>query len=104
MPPIYRVIILPRAFSDLDRILSYIARSSPQNAVKVIDRLWAQMRALDQLPFRYPVHEHRKDPAKSVRSMPVPPFVVYYRVDKVQRVVRILCVYHGHQRQPRRFR
>jgi len=39
----YRVIVSPRAFSDLDGILDYIKRQSPANAAKVIDLLWKAM-------------------------------------------------------------
>jgi plasmid stabilization system protein ParE len=56
------------------------------------------------LPHRYKVHEHRKDPSLAVRSMPVPPFIVYYRVDDVRLSVRVLSVRHGARRQPRRFK
>src|SRR6266545_3048453 len=99
MPPVFFVLVLPRAIDDLDEILTYIAKDSPQNAVRVIDRLWNAMHSLDQLPFRYKVHEHRRDPEKTVRSMPVPPFIVYYRVDQTRGIVRILTVRHGYRRQ-----
>src|SRR5579863_6474040 len=104
MVPIYRVIVLPRAFDDLNKILDFIAGRSPQNAVTTIDRLWRAMNSLIILPHRFKVHEHRRDTSKTVRSMPVPPFIIYYRVDDMLRVVRILSVWHGSRRQPRRFR
>ena len=104
MPTPYSVIVLPRAFSDLESILDYIAKDSHQNAVTTIDRLWRSMHSLDVLPHRYTVHEHRRDPAKTVRSMPADPFIIYYRVDDKTHVVRVLHVRHGGRRQPRRFK
>jgi plasmid stabilization system protein ParE len=104
MPPVFTVIVVPRAFKDLDGILDYIARDSPQNAATTIDGLWRAMQSLVQLPHRYKVHESRKDASMTVRSMPVAPFIIYYRVDDVRRVVRVLTVRHGHQRQPKRFK
>ena len=104
MPQAYSVIVLPRTFTDLVEILDHIAIDSPQNAVTTIDRLWRAMQSLQLLPHRYKIHEGRKDPSKTVRSMPVSPFIIYYRVDDQMHVVRILHVRHGHRRQPRRFR
>jgi hypothetical protein len=40
MPDVYRVIVLPEAFDDLDAIVDHIKRESPQNAAGTIDRLW----------------------------------------------------------------
>jgi plasmid stabilization system protein ParE len=60
--------------------------------------------SLSLFPYRYKVHEHRKDPAKTVHSMPVPPFIVYYRVVARHDLVEVITVRHGHQRQPRRLR
>ena len=104
MPTTYSVIVLPRAFADLEAILDHIAKESHQNAVTTIDRLWRAMQSLTVLPHRYEVHEHRRDPSKTVRSMTVAPFIGYYLVDNQNHVVRILHVRHGHRRQPRRFR
>jgi toxin ParE1/3/4 len=102
-PGAYRVIVAPRAFDDLGRILDYIKRDSPANAAKVIDRLWESMRRLRELPHRYRVVQAVSRPTRAVRRMPVKPFLVYYRVDESMRLVRILTVTHGSQRQPRRF-
>ena len=45
-PGSYRVIVSPRAFDGLDRIIDYIKTDSPANAVKVVDRLWESMQRL----------------------------------------------------------
>jgi plasmid stabilization system protein ParE len=104
MPAAYRVIVLPEAFEDLDRIIDYIKQQSPQNAARVIERLWVATQSLAILPYRYKVHRSNRDPGRTVRSMPVPPFIVYYRVVEAHRTVRVLTVRHGSQRQPRRFK
>ena len=77
----YRVIILPRAADDLVALCGYIEQDSAQNAASVAQRLLASFYSLQVLPHRYKVHVRRKDPAQSVHSMPVPPYIVYYRVD-----------------------
>jgi len=104
MPDQYRIIIPPRASTQLIEICSRIEKRSEQNARLVAQQVLDAIDALEFLPHRYRVHEHRRDPALTVRSMPVPPFIVYYRVDDVRLAVRILSIRHGARRQPRRFR
>jgi plasmid stabilization system protein ParE len=104
MPTAYRVIVLPEAFGDLDRITEFIKHDSPQNAAAMLERLWKATQTLSLFPHRYRVREHRRDPSKAVRSMPVPPFVMYYRIDNALHAVRVLTIRHGRQKQPRRFR
>jgi plasmid stabilization system protein ParE len=100
----YRVRITPRASNDIIAICAHIEGSSPQNAAGVAQELIDAIDSLDLFPHRYKVHEHRRDPSKTVRSMPVPPFIVYYRVRDADLVVEIISVRHGARRQPRRFR
>jgi len=102
-PGAYRVIVSPRAFDDLDRIIDYIKADSPSNAAKVVDRLWESMQRLRDMPHRYRVVQGLSRPRRAVRKMPVPPFLVYYRIDDTMQVVRVLTVRHGRRRQPRRF-
>jgi len=99
----YRIIVLARAFSELDDIIDYIAKRSPQNAAAVIDRLWEAMQSLSEFPHRFKVHAHHRDRAKIVHSMPVGPHLMYFRINEQQYVVRILSVRHGSRKQPRRF-
>jgi len=103
MPETYRVIILPEIFDDLIEICSYIEKDSPQNAASVAQELINAIDSLELLPHRFKIHLHRNDPSKTVRSMPVPPFIVYYRVDNLRHSVRILSIYHGARQQPRSF-
>jgi plasmid stabilization system protein ParE len=92
----YRVIISPDAFADLERILDYVAQSSPANAVRLIDHLLAEAESLEQFPRRY--SRANADPSYGeLRSMPSPPFRIIYEVNDAQRTVRVLAVPHGAQ-------
>lgn len=104
MPDHYRVRIVPRASDDIVGICTYIEQQSPQNAASVARELLAAIDSLEIFPHRFKVHENRKDPTKTVHSMPVPPFIVYYRVVDRLRIVQVVTVRHGSQRQPKRFR
>jgi plasmid stabilization system protein ParE len=99
----YRVIVSPEAFNNLDEILDFIADVSPQVAADTIDRLWTATQSLNRFPNRYPVYQIRRRPELVVRSMPVRPFVNYYRVVEKTRTVRVLLVRHSARRQPRKF-
>jgi plasmid stabilization system protein ParE len=104
MPTPYRVILTPEAFENIDAIVDGIEEDSPQNAAAVIDLLWKACQSLSQLPHRYKVHRSNKNRRQVVHSMPVPPFIVYYRVSERPSTVRILTIRHGARRQPRRFK
>ena len=103
MPTTYRVIISPKAFADIDEIIEHVKQDSPANAAAMIDGMLEAALSLRMLPYRYRVYLHRKIAAKTVHAMPIPPFILYYRVDERTRVVRVLSIRHGARRQPRRF-
>src|SRR5437868_404079 len=98
MPQRYGVRVLPRASNDIVEICTYIEQDSPRNAALVAQDLLDAIDSLEVFPNRYKVHENRKDPAKTVHAMPVPPFIVYYRVVERNEAVEVLTVRHGSRR------
>jgi plasmid stabilization system protein ParE len=106
MPAVYHVRITKEASSHLDEIFTFIGSQSPQNAEQVCERLLDEIFSLKWFPHRYKVHRRGKkqNGEAAVRSMPVPPFVVYYRIIESRRVVRIVSILHGHRRRPRGFK
>ena len=100
----YRVIITPRAGMGLAGIHRYIATDSVPNAARVAESLIAAVDSLELFPHRHAVYEGRRQPSKSVRRMPVPPFLIYYRVDDANRAVQVVAVIHGKRQQPKRFK
>src|SRR4051812_23791016 len=100
----YRIRMMPRASNDIVGICAYIEQNSPQNAASVASELLDAIDSLDVLPARYRIHEHRRDSSKTVHAMPVPPFIIYYRVVERHHVVEVVAILHGSRRQPRRFR
>lgn len=104
MPDRYRVVILPEAGANVQAIFRYVEQHSPQNAVRVAATLVHAIDSLEFLPRRHKVHASSRDPRRVVRSMPVPPYLIYYRVVERDKVVEILTIRHGSRRQPRRFK
>lgn len=103
MRRLYGVQITERASSNLDEIYAHAARGSPQNAAGLLEQLIDAIFSLKFLPHRYKVYRRAKTARGPVRSMPVPPFVVYYQIAERSRVVFVLRVLHGRQRRPRSF-
>ena len=98
MPRRYHVKIMPRASNDIVSICTYIEQDSPQNSAGMAQQILDAIDSLEHYPYRYKVHENRKDPGKTVRAMPVSPFIVYYRVVDRREAVEVLTVRHGSQR------
>jgi plasmid stabilization system protein ParE len=104
LPAPFRIILAPEAAADLRAIHEYISQDSPRNAAKLVGRLLDGINSLADFPHRSVV-EHRSERIRNpVRSLPVKPYVVYFRVSDAQQTVRILTVRHGARRKPTRFR
>jgi plasmid stabilization system protein ParE len=99
----YRVIITPRAGADLERIYDRIALSSPQAARATIKRILDAFETLEGFPHHNLVQRQSPRIRHPVRSLPVRPYVVYFRAIDEDKVVRVLTVRHGARRRPRRF-
>jgi plasmid stabilization system protein ParE len=96
----YRVIISRRVFNELDAIFAHIRRSSPQNAAAMIRTLLDAIGNLEAFPHRYAVPRIGPGADGNIRSMPVNPYLVRYRVDEKAGVVYVVRVRHGRRRVP----
>lgn len=103
LPASFRIVVSPKASAEVVAIHTFIAQDSPQNAVGVTRTLFAAFDSLGQLPYRYRIFKTSKKTGRQIRVMPVPPFLIYYQVIDDERVVRVITVRHGAQRQPRSF-
>ena|SRR5947207_2507733 len=103
MPHAFRIILSPEAASDLQTIHDYIVQDSPQNAAKLIARILDEIDTLKAFPHRTVLPSQSKKLRYPVRTFPVRPYVIYFRVLDEQQAVRILTVRHGARRRPKRF-
>ena len=99
----YRVRLSSEAASDLESIHSFISRDSPQNAAGMVERILAAIETLETFPHRTVLERQSKKIRHPVRSLPVHPYVVFFRALDDERIVRILTIRHGARRRPRRF-
>jgi plasmid stabilization system protein ParE len=100
MPDKYRVIIPRRVFEELDSIFIHIRQTSPQGADEMIRTLFAAIDSLDTFPHRFAVPRVGPSADKSIRSMPVKPYLVRYRIHEAAKTVYVIRVRHGHRRRP----
>src|SRR5947208_17053295 len=100
----YEIRLMPEAARDLQQIFDYVEKDSPQHAPAIVKRILDAIDSLQQLPRRCKVHRSSRTPRRVVRSMSVPPYIIYYRVYDQDQVVEVLTVRHGARRQPRRFK
>ena len=92
----YRVRITLRALSDLEAILDYIAQESPLNAARMIERLLDAIDGLEFMPYRFKVLAGAEE--GGIRSIPVRPYLIRFRVEERTGIVRILHIRHGARR------
>jgi len=96
--------MLPEASEDLIKIVEFLQKDSPTNANSVAEKLYAAIDSLAFMPHRFRIHKSTKRPSRIVRSMSVPPFIIYYRIREQELWVVVLTIRHGSQRQPRQFK
>jgi len=81
-----------RALADLDEIFSYVARDSINRAGDVLDHILDRIEVLRTMPSAGRV---REEFGVDIRSIPTPPFVVFYRVLGNEASVQIVRVIDG---------
>lgn len=103
VPVLYRIILTLQALADLEEIYAYIAKDSPSRAASVIEKILDAIDSLEIFPHRNIVERQSAKVRSPIRSLPVKPFVIYFRVIDDRNVVIIRHIQHGARRPPKRF-
>jgi plasmid stabilization system protein ParE len=101
VPEIYRILFSSDASRDLDRIIQYVAASSPAGARSLRESILDQIVRLNLFPHRNQVVGQQPS---DVRSITVENHIIYFRIIERSKAVRVLRIYHGARIQPKRFR
>jgi toxin ParE1/3/4 len=91
----WEVIFSARSRNDLKHIVEYIARDDPAAAERFGLKLIEQAESLADAPEMGPRLPQRSD----TRFFPVGSYLIIYRPDAKQRVVRILRFWHAARRK-----
>lgn len=100
MPDRFRIRLTQQALDDLEKIHSYIVQDSPQSANRMIAQILDAIDALEFFPHRTVVEHQTTQLKYPVRSLPVKPYVNYFRVIDDERIVVIRHIRHGARQQP----
>ncbi len=104
MTPPYQWVASPHTLRDLTHIHNGIARaSSARTATRVVEQIVDAFDHLTATPNRTVVDPQPNSRRPPVRSLPVPPYMVYFRVYDQDRTVRVSRVRHGARQPLRRF-
>jgi plasmid stabilization system protein ParE len=91
----YKVIIAPRAISDLRDIVLYISSDRPKAAQKLGYVLIEKTKVLSSFPRSGTIVREFADP--DIRQLVLPPYRIIYRVDDASGIVGVARYWHGAQ-------
>jgi plasmid stabilization system protein ParE len=89
----YRVIITSRALADLTAIRDYIAKQSPANSAKFLQKVLAQFDVLEFSPESFATAPEDDSVPYTLRQVIVKPYRILYAVNGSR--VEILHIRHG---------
>ena len=89
----FRIVISDRALGDLQDIRDYIARHSPTNAAKFLERLLTELNVIEATPEAFALAPEDNLVPYALRQFVVKPYRIPYRVEGKR--VQILHVRHG---------
>ena len=102
MPGQYHVRLSAEVLRDLEGIHAYIAKDSISAASKMIQTLLDAIDSLEVLPHRAVVERQSAKLKYPVRSLAVPPYVIYFRVIDDEQIVQVRHIRHGARKPPKR--
>jgi plasmid stabilization system protein ParE len=88
---IYKVIMNPKAESDLDEIAEGLAALSEQAALKYYDLIIGKIESLSEMPKRFPLAMDVQLRLRGYRTMYVKNYIVFYVIEgNIVEIRRIL--------------
>jgi plasmid stabilization system protein ParE len=91
------------AYRDLSSIHRHVERSSPANAARLVSEIMDAIDGLQLFPNRNIVESQQPPKKGPVRSLPVLPYMIFFRVEDKTRIIRILRIRHGARKPIRKF-
>ena len=95
----YKVIIAPRAISDLRDIVLYISPDRPEAAMRLGYALVEKTKILAVFPRSGGIVREFSDP--NIRQLVLPPYRIIYRIDDAAGIVGVARYWHGAQSRPK---
>ncbi|MBV9008855.1 MAG: type II toxin-antitoxin system RelE/ParE family toxin [Verrucomicrobia bacterium] len=92
----FKVLIAESAIADLKEIVGFVAQDDATAAIRLGNKLVDRALTLRTFPERFPFH----DESRSLRKMPLAPFLVFYTCDDAAHVVNVIHFWHGARQSP----
>jgi plasmid stabilization system protein ParE len=93
----YRLLYTQRALNDLAEIIGHIAEDETDAASRFGSSLLDHVDLLSRFPRMGSIIRKRPQVRKLLHS----PFLIYYRVDDVKRMIEVVHLRHGARKPPR---
>ncbi len=87
--------VAPRAQTDIDDIVGYVAADSPKAALHVFEKLLASVHSLSRMPERAPAAPEDQDCELGIRQLLSGNYRILFQLDEPERRVSVLRVIHG---------
>ncbi|HTR41020.1 MAG TPA: type II toxin-antitoxin system RelE/ParE family toxin [Pseudomonadales bacterium] len=94
----YKIIWDDEAITELAQVVGYISKHNPTAAEKTGKIILQKVEMLSSFPRIGKLFSLLQ--GDEVREIPVPPYRIIYHVKEIERVVRILKVFHGARQEP----
>lgn len=92
----FQVTFSKNALNELEEILKFIGKDDPEAARDFCTKLLAKSLRLNRFPFRHTICPQRAN----VRKIPVPPYLIYYRINELKHRITILHFWHSARQYP----
>ncbi len=99
----YRIVLSNLALKDLLAAYQYIAEDSPHHADELVSKILRAVELLRVIPDRQKVLNASQKKTIPVRSVPIPPFIAYFRVIVESHTVQVVTIRHAARRPLKRF-
>ena len=99
----YNIVYLPTARRQIENAILYIARelNAPDTAERLLQEINDQIKALGEMPYRFPVYPTLYAMKREIRSIPVNGYIIFYIVREEQKTVEIWRFLHQRQQKER---
>jgi plasmid stabilization system protein ParE len=94
----YEVIVTPEAEAGIVSAFDYISERSPENAAKWLRGLYREIDSLETVPERCSLARENEYLEGTFRQLLFKSHRIIFRVEQVEKIVRVLYVRHGRQK------
>ena len=93
----FKVLFSDEALNDISEIVESIAGDNPDAASRMARSIIDHIKVLQYFPRVGTIVSRRRKARRLVHA----PYILYYQIHEIRRVVEILHIWHGSRRRPK---